>query len=278
MRRLIATLALLIFACGCGGSNSTTSDGGHSSQSLTEGPWEVSINGNTLIEADLLICQGGCGTVSTSNPPYLVGAVPGSGQPYQGLSPSNEAQALTLSGTIQGSSITLDFSETNCPCGAWGWHLVGTVGADGNSNSGTATFNGNAGGAGTFSGAAVTGTPALSYSGSITFFDANGSATGTNAVQAALVQGNASNGFAMTANFTLTGVDNGSYQFLGSQDGKTFLLTGVINGQSVSFVGYYDSSGTYTGTVGSLLVFQTQDPPVLDNGWFGISGILAAPQ
>jgi len=272
----VALLVWLIALAGSCGSGASNNHGNNNSPSLTPGPWEISINGSTLIDANLLMCQSGCRTVSTSNPPYLMGAAPGTGQEYQGLSPSNEAQALTLSGTIQGSSIALDFSETNCPCGTWDWHLVGAISADGNGISGTATFNGNSAGATAFSGVALGTNPNSSYSGSFALFDVNGTQLGTDTAQLALVLGSAANGYGTSATLMLSGTDSGVYALSGSQDGKTLLLSGTINGQSVSLVGYYDSTGSYTGTPGSLLVFEMQDPPMLDSGWYGISGVLAA--
>lgn len=61
----------------------------------------------------------------------------------------------------------------------------------------------------------------------------------------------------LNANLSLTGsVDNGTFTFTGSAVGNVMLVTGTVNQQSLTLLGFFDRAGTYTGFPNSLLIFN----------------------
>jgi hypothetical protein len=133
--------------------------------------------------------------------------------------PFNEGgNTYTGQGTISGSSISGSYSATgsNCPD------------------------------SGTFTGVVV---PALggTFSGTLDF------PTGPDQVAATLTEGS---GNSLTVQTTLTGTDNGNFNFSGSAVANVMFVSGTVSGNPFSLFGYFDSSGTYTGTPNSIAVFD----------------------
>jgi hypothetical protein len=60
----------------------------------------------------------------------------------------------------------------------------------------------------------------------------------------------------LTVQTTLSGVDNGSFGFSGSAVANVAFVSGSVGGVPFSLFGYFDSSGTYTGTANSIAVFD----------------------
>jgi hypothetical protein len=62
---------------------------------------------------------------------------------------------------------------------------------------------------------------------------------------------------ALTVSAALSGpVDNGTFAFTGSAVGNIMFVSGSINGQALSWFGYFDRTGAYTGIPNSILVFD----------------------
>jgi len=73
----------------------------------------------------------------------------------------------------------------------------------------------------------------------------------------------------LIATVVLTGaVDNGTFTFTGVAVGNVTLVTGTVNQQSLTLLGYFDRAGTYTGFPNSLLLF--------DYGTLSKAGVLLA--
>ena len=55
----------------------------------------------------------------------------------------------------------------------------------------------------------------------------------------------------------LTGpVNNGTFTLTGSAVGNVMFVSGSVNGQTLSLLGYFDRTGAYTGMTNSMLVFD----------------------
>jgi len=141
---------------------------------------------------------------------------------------------------VSGSSISLTFNEG-------GNVFTGQGTLSGNTISGTYSgTNSDCSDSGTFTAAQV---PNLSgaFSGTLTFPD------GEDQVTATLTEGS---NYSLTIQTTLTGADNGTFTFSGSAVANVAFVSGSINGSPFSLFGYFDSSGTYTGTPNSIAVFD----------------------
>lgn len=61
----------------------------------------------------------------------------------------------------------------------------------------------------------------------------------------------------LTVSAVLAGpVDNGTFTFTGSAVGNIMFVSGTVNGQALSFFGYFDRAGAYTGMPNSMIVFN----------------------
>ncbi len=77
--------------------------------------------------------------------------------------------------------------------------------------------------------------------------------SGIDEVTASFTEGS-NNG--LTVQTALTGADNGSFTFSGSAVANVAFVSGSIDGNTFSLFGYFDSTGTYTGTPNSIAVFD----------------------
>jgi hypothetical protein len=167
-------------------------------------------------------------------------------------SPSPGQNSIT--GTVTGTSITLNFNE-----GGNTFTGQGTV--SGTSVSGTYSgTNSNCSDSGTFTGTRV---PNLAgtYAGTLNF------ASGSDQVTATLTEGS---GNSLTVQTTLSGTDNGNFMFSGSAVANVMFVSGSVNGNPFALFGYFDSTGTYTGTPNSIEVFDDN----LVNGVYADYGLL----
>jgi len=97
-----------------------------------------------------------------------------------------------------------------------------------------------------------TGTPVPplsgSFSGALTLLDGTDNATFTLAETA---------NQALTVTAVLKGAtDNGTFTFSGRTVGNIMFVSGTVNNEQLSLLGYFDGTGTFTGTANSLLVFN----------------------
>jgi hypothetical protein len=60
----------------------------------------------------------------------------------------------------------------------------------------------------------------------------------------------------LTVQATLTGAYNGTFTFSGSAVANVMFVSGTVDGTAFSLFGYFDRSGTYTGTPNSIAVFD----------------------
>jgi hypothetical protein len=239
MRKAVFVLFMLVLllTLGCGGGSSSGS---------ISGPYEFVATSNattgwtTLIEANLSASgaqtsANGPNQVQTATRLNGVWFVNGDGE-----CPNPTPGQNSVSGTVTGSNITLTFNE-----GGNVFTAVGTV----NGSTITGTYSGTNAGcsdSGTFVGTQV---PNLSgtFSGILSF------PSGSDQVTATLTEGS---GNSLTVQTTLTGADNGSFAFSGSAVGNVMFVSGSVNGTQYSLFGYFDSSGTYSGTADSIQVFD----------------------
>jgi len=247
---ILPITSLLVLTVGCSGHSSTPT-----SSSEISGSYEFAVTSNvtggtTLVEANM----AGMGNQSSATGPNQVqvltlekknwyvngicaGPAPGQNSVDAGVSGSNVAlmfnqggNALPGQGVLTGTMITGNYlvTDSNCP------DLVGTSFPPG-SDSGGIVGNQVPDLAGTFSGP-------LSLN------------DGTNNAALMLSEG-ADN--ALTVSAQLRGpINNGTFTFTGSAVGNIMFVSGSVNGQSLSWFGYYDRTGTYTGTPFSMLVFD----------------------
>ncbi|MGB2625469.1 MAG: putative Ig domain-containing protein [Candidatus Acidiferrum sp.] len=76
---------------------------------------------------------------------------------------------------------------------------------------------------------------------------------GTDNVTATLTEGS---GYSLTVQTTLSGADNGNFTFSGSAVANVMFVSGTVDGKAFSLFGYFDSSGKFTGTPNSIVVFD----------------------
>ena len=246
---VIFVALLLIFDLGCGG-------GAPSSAASVSGPYEFVVTsqvtgGVTLVEANLT-ARGNQANASGVNQIQVLtyekknwylngvcaGQTPGSNSMTTSLIGSNVTIAfneggntLPGQGTITGTAIDGNYSVTDSPCP----DLVGIIGYPPGTD---------------FGGIAGNQTPALAgtYSGTLNLPD------GTDDAAFTLTE-NPDRSLSVSAE--LTGpVDNGTFTFTGSAVGNIMFVSGSVNGNNLSLLGYYDRAGAYTGWPNSLLVFN----------------------
>jgi len=275
-------LALLFFlpACGGGGSNGGSSPGGNTQQGTLPGTYTITVVGSpasisqpggstvtlvvtgsasstavsgawefvanstvtsgskTLIEADL---SANGGEISASGPSEVQTATYLDGLWYvNGACSSPSPGQNNIAGTVSGNAISVTFNEG-------GNVFTGQGTLSGSTISGTYSgSNSDCSDSGTFTGTQV---PNLggTFSGTLTFPD------GKDQVTAILTEGS---GYSLTFQTTLAGADNGNFTFSGSAVANVAFVSGSINGSAFSLFGYFDSTGTYTGTPDSIAVFD----------------------
>jgi hypothetical protein len=259
-KAISVTLVLFIWlANGCGGGNSSSSNGGNpaTSQGIS-GSYEfvasstTTSGSTTLIEASL---SANGAQSSASGPSQVQTATHLNGLWYvNGACSSSSPGQNSISGTVSGSSITLTFNE-----GGNTFTGQGTV--SGTTVSGTYSgTNPNCSDSGTFTGTQV---PNLAgtFSGTLNF------PSGSDQVMATLTEGSNNS---LTVQTTLSGTDNGTFTFTGSAVANVMFVSGVVNGNAFALFGYFDSTGTYTGTPNSIEVFDDN----LVNGVYADYGLL----
>lgn len=139
--------------------------------------------------------------------------------------------SLPSDGVLTGATITGNYSITGSSCP----NLTGLIGIPPGTDYGGVVGNLVPELAGTFSG----------------YLNLN---DGTDNAALTLTEGN---NYALTVVVQLTGpVNNGTFTFTGSAVGNIMFVSGSINGQTLSFLGYVDRAGAYTGLINSVVVFD----------------------
>jgi hypothetical protein len=245
-------------ACAAVLLGSTLACAGHSTltPATVSGPYEFVVTSNvtggvTLVEANL----AASGSQSSASGPgqvqiltlekkiwYVNGICAGStpGQNSVSASLIGDNIALTFNeggyqfggtGVLTGSAIYGNYSVTGSSCP----DLTGLTGYPPGTDQGG------------FVGTVV---PALAgtFSGSLNLPD------GTDNASLALTENSDTT---LSVNAQLTGsVDNGTFPFTGSAVGNIMVISGTVNGQPLTLLGYYDREGTYTGMPNSILIFD----------------------
>jgi hypothetical protein len=145
-----------------------------------------------------------------------------------------------VSGTASGNSLSVTFNE------------------GGNIFSGQGTVNGTTI-SGSYSGTSADCADSGSFTGSQvpnlggTFSGTLAFPSGTDNVTATLTEGG---NYSLTIQTTLSGTDNGDFTFSGSAVANVAFVSGSIDGTIFSLFGYFDKTGTYTGTPNSMAVFD----------------------
>ncbi len=245
---LAVLLGLMMTACG-GNSKSTTN-------SVVSGAYEFVVTstvtgGTTFVEANMTAN----GNQSVANGPtqaqiltlenknwYVNGICPGATPGQNSVTANVTASNIDLTfsqggnplpgqGVLTGATVTGSYSVTGSKCP----DLIGSITVPPGTDFGGFVGNRVPDLAGTFSGAL-----------SLTNGTHNAALTlteGTNQV--------------LTVSAQLNGpADNGTFPFTGSAVGNVMFVSGSVNGQALSWFGYYDRSGTYTGIPNSMLVFD----------------------
>jgi hypothetical protein len=234
MTRLFVGLLLVLLALlpGCGGgSSSSSSTTTTATIPQIAGSWEIKMQSveqpgySTLIETNM---QQSSGTLSASggNQIILIGEHPSGGLYFGGN--CSPVGTNTFTGTVSSSdAVTITLTEN-----ATVYPLTGTVTGTGKTMTGTYKFqSGICHDSGSFVGqqvAQISGT----YSGTLNLPNASDTAS---AVMAEVPGG-------FTETLTLAGVDNETDTLTGFVVGSVFSVQGTVEGQSVSYYGYYDSN------------------------------------
>jgi len=249
----IWTVALtlpLVFTMSCSGHSGTPSS------SEVSGAYEFVVSSNvtggtTLVEANL----AASGTQSSATGPnqvqvltlqkknwYVNGICPGDTPGQNGVAASTDGSDISITfneggallpgqGVLTGTTITGNYSISGSSCPV----LTGGVGVPPGSDSGGFVGNLVPDLAGTFSG----------------YLNLN---DGTDNAAFTLTEGN---NYALTVVAVLTGpVNNGTFTLTGSAVGNVMFVSGSVNGQTLSLLGYFDRTGAYTGMTNSMLVFD----------------------
>jgi hypothetical protein len=254
----VALVSVLLLSVGCGGGSSSSNSSNSGSSQGISGSYEFAAKSNTtsgattLIEANL---SANGAQSNASGPSQVQTATNVNGTWYvNGDCASSSAGQNSITGTVTGSNITLTFNE-----GGNVFTGQGTV--SGTTVSGTYSgTNSNCSDAGTFTGTQV---PSLAgtFSGTLNF------PSGSDQVTATLTEGS---GNSLTVQATLSGIDNGTFTFSGSAVANVMFVSGSVNGNPFALFGYFDSTGTYTGTPNSIEVFDDN----LVNGIYANYGLL----
>jgi hypothetical protein len=211
---------------------------------VPSGAWEfvahstATSGATTLIESDLTAD----GNQTSANGPNAVQTATYLGGTWyiNGDCVSATPGQNSVSGTVTNNTISLTFNE--------GGNLFtgqGTI--SGNTISGTYSgTNPSCSDSGTFTATQV---PNLSgtFSGTLAF------PSGADQVTATLTE---SGNYALSFQTTLSGTDNGNFLFSGFAVANASFVSGTVNGNPFSLFGYFDASGTYTGTPNSIAVFD----------------------
>jgi len=252
MRMCSISLALLlVLTMACGGGSSTLTSG-----SGVSGAYEFvvtsSVTGSvTLVEANL----AANGSQSSATGPsqvqiltlenkswYVNGACPGEtpGQNSVAANVSGSNIALTFNeggsvfpgqGVLVGTTITGNYSVTGSKCPS----LIGLIGFPSGSDSGGFVGNQVPDLAGTFS----------------------GSLNLTDGIDNAALTLMESTNHVLTVSAELKGPqNNGTFTLTGSAVGNVMFVSGSVNGHTLSFFGYFDRTGTFSGMTNSILVFD----------------------
>jgi len=248
LRALLIAVAI-ISTIACGGTS-------HLTNSAVSGAYEFVVSsdvtgGTTLVEADLTAN----GNQSGANGPnqvqiltlekkiwYVNGICAGStpGQNNLSLNISGNNIGFTLSeggyaipgaGVLTGSTITGNYTVNGSTCP----DLVGVIGYPPGEDTGG--FVGNQ-------------VPPLggTFVGTLNLPDGIDNAAFT------LTE---NSDYSLTVSAQLTGnLDNGTFPLTGTAVGNIMFVSGNVNGQTLSLLGYFDKVGAYTGMPNSLLVFN----------------------
>jgi hypothetical protein len=225
---LLLVWLVLLPGCGGGSSSSTTTT---ATIPQIAGSWEIKLQSveqpgyATLIETNM---QQSSGTLSASggNQIMLIGEHPSGGLFFGGN--CSPVGTNTFTGSVSSAdTVTITLTEN-----ATVYTLTGTVTGTGETMTGTYTFtSGTCHDSGSFTGqqvAQISGT----YSGTLNLPNASDTAS---AIMAEVPGG-------FTETLTLAGVDNETDTLAGFVVGSVFSVQGTVEGQSVSYYGYYDSS------------------------------------
>lgn len=250
----ILSLALALFALGCGNAHSSLS------ASAVSGAYEFVITSNvtggiTLVETNLSasgnqMSASGPGQVQILTLEKKIWYVNGV---CAGSTPGQNA----VSASLNGNDVSVTFNEGGYKLPAQGV-ITGTQMTGNYSISGSSCPD-------------LTGSPStvppippgVDQGGFVgnqvpslagTFLGALNLPDGTDNAAVTLVENSDTS---LNATITLTGtVDNGTFTFTGSAVGNVILVTGTVNQQNLSLFGYFDRAGTYTGFPNSLLIFN----------------------
>jgi hypothetical protein len=250
----ILSLALALFALGCGNAHSSLSP------DAVSGAYEFVVTSNvtggiTLVEANL----SASGNQMSASGPAQVQILTFEKKTWyvNGVCAGSTPGQNSISASLNGDNVTLTFNEGGYQLPAQGV-IIGTQMTGNYSISGSSCpdLTGSPSTVppippgvdqGGFVGNEVP-TLAGTFSGTLNLPDGSDNATVT------FVENSDSS---LNATVTLTGtVDNGTFAFTGSAVGNVMLATGTVNQQNLSLLGYFDRAGTYTGFPNSFLVFD----------------------
>lgn len=251
MRTQTCVLALLLaMNLGCGSSSS------FNSTRNVSGAYDFAVTSNvtgavTLIEANF----SGSGNQSSGKGPsqvqiltlekkiwYVNGVCPGSHPGQNSVAASTSGGQVTLAfneggnafggqGVFTGSTINGNYSINNSKCP----DLIGIIGFPPGYDQGGFVGNQVPALTGTFSG--PLNLPSGTDNAALSFAEKS------------------DHSLIVTAK--LTGpADNGTFAFNGTAIGNSMFVSGSVNNQDLSLLGYYDQQGTFTGFPGSFLVFN----------------------
>lgn len=251
---LILTFALLLFALACGDTHSSLSSG------TVSGAYEFVVTSNvtggvTLVEANL----SASGDQMSASGPAQVQILTLEKKIWylNGVCAASTPGQNSIAANLNGNNLTVMFNEGGYQLPAQGV-ITGTQMTGNYSISGSSCpdLTGSPSSVppippgvdqGGFVGNEV---PSLAgtYSGTLNLPD------GTDNASISLAESSDST---LNANLSLTGsVDNGTFTFTGSAVGNVMLVTGTVNQQSLTLLGFFDRAGTYTGFPNSLLIFN----------------------
>jgi hypothetical protein len=246
----ISLALLLLFSVGCGGGNSVVTP--------IAGPYEFVVTSNvtggtTLVEANMV----SNGKQSTAAGPSQVQILTYENKNWylNGVcSGSTPGQNMVSAGVTGKSNVALTFDEG-------GNNLLGSGTLTGTTISGSYTVNGSncpdlvgiPGFPNGFDSGGFLGSPTANLAG--TFSGVLNLRNGIDDVTITLAENGSNNG--LTVNASLTGpAENGTFTLSGSAVGNIMLVSGSVNGQQWSWLGYLDSTGRFTGTANSIQLFD----------------------
>lgn len=243
---------LVVFTLGCGGGGNTMTP-----SAGVSGAYEFVVTSNitggtTLVEANLTAS----GSQSTASGPtqaqvltrekkvwyvngVCAGATPGQNSVTANLTGEHNiavtfnqgGNTLPGRGTLTGTTISGNYTVNNSSCP----DLVGIIGVPTGFDMGGFTGNPVPDLAGTFSG--VLNLPEGVENAGITLME--------------------NSDHTLTVPVVLSGTaDNGTFAFSGSAMGSALFISGSVNGRVLSWLGYLDYTGRFTGIPNSVLIFD----------------------